>query len=204
MHPARPSRLHVLAATGVVAGALAGLGSNAPLADAEPAAPSVSARSVSPITPLTPVDLDRRHALAASTTLRKEAAIRAAKEAAVAARAAKVRASAERASRSRRLAPTGSPHGLAVAMLADRGWSDEWDCLNRLWHRESRWDVGATNASSGAYGIPQALPASKMASAGDDWRTNPVTQIRWGLGYIAERYGSPCPAWRHSLANNWY
>jgi hypothetical protein len=203
MHAARPSRLHVLAATGVVAGALAGLGSNATLADAEPAAPSVSARSVSPITP---VDLDRRQALAASTSLRKEAAVRAAKEAAVAARAAKVRASAERASRSRRLAaaPTGTPRDIARAMGEVRGWSDEFDCLNRLWHRESRWDVGATNASSGAYGIPQALPASKMASAGDDWRTNPVTQIRWGLGYIAERYGSPCPAWRHSLANNWY
>jgi hypothetical protein len=70
--------------------------------------------------------------------------------------------------------------------------------------RESRWNHVAENPSSGAYGIPQALPGSKMASAGDDWATNPETQIRWGLGYIDARYGSPCAAWEHSEEKNWY
>ena len=70
--------------------------------------------------------------------------------------------------------------------------------------RESRWDYRAMNPSSGAYGIPQSLPGSKMASAGSDWRTNPVTQIRWGLGYIAVRYGTPCGAWAHSESVGWY
>ena len=65
------------------------------------------------------------------------------------------------------------------------------------------WRVNAAN-SSGAYGIPQALPGSKMASAGADWQTNPATQIAWGLGYIAGRYGTPCGAWDHSESNGWY
>ncbi len=69
---------------------------------------------------------------------------------------------------------------------------------------ESGWRVDADNPSSSAYGIPQALPGSKMASAGADWATNPVTQIRWGLGYIADRYGSPCSAWSFKNGNGWY
>ena len=73
-----------------------------------------------------------------------------------------------------------------------------------LWTKESNWTVNADNPTSSAYGIPQALPGSKMASAGADWATNPATQIRWGLGYIQDRYGSPCSAWAHSQANNWY
>ena len=77
-------------------------------------------------------------------------------------------------------------------------------CLVSLWNRESGWNVSATNASSGAYGIPQSLPASKMASAGSDWRTNAATQIKWGLGYIKATYGSPCGAWGHSQATGWY
>ena len=70
--------------------------------------------------------------------------------------------------------------------------------------KESGWNTSASNGSSGAYGIPQSLPGSKMASAGSDWQTNPATQIKWGLGYIQERYGSPCAAWGHSQATNWY
>jgi len=70
--------------------------------------------------------------------------------------------------------------------------------------RESNWDHTATNPSSGAYGIPQSLPAAKMASAGADWRTNPATQVRWGVDYITQSYGSPCAAWRFWQANNWY
>jgi hypothetical protein len=90
-------------------------------------------------------------------------------------------------------------------MLSSYGWSsDQLGCLVSLWNRESSWRVDAENPSSGAYGIPQSLPGSKMASAGADWRTNPATQIRWGLGYIHDRYGSPCGAWAHSQATGWY
>ncbi|WP_229072245.1 lytic transglycosylase domain-containing protein [Actinoplanes sp. DH11] len=71
----------------------------------------------------------------------------------------------------------------------------EFPCLNQLWKKESGWNYKAENRSSGAYGIPQALPGSKMASAGSDWRTNPATQIKWGLGYIKGRYDTPCGAW---------
>jgi resuscitation-promoting factor RpfB len=98
----------------------------------------------------------------------------------------------------------GSPQQIAQQQLAARGWSSQWGCLNALWTRESGWNPRAYNPSSGAYGIPQALPGSKMASAGADWYTNPATQISWGLSYIAGRYGSPCGAWNHSLATGWY
>ena len=86
------------------------------------------------------------------------------------------------------------------------GWgSDEqWDALEQLWTRESGWNYQATNPSSGAYGIPQSLPGSKMAAAGKDWRTNPETQIRWGLSYIKERYGGPKRAWAHFQSRGWY
>ena len=98
-----------------------------------------------------------------------------------------------------------SAQAIALAMLTARGFgSDQFDCLVALWNRESRWNVFALNSSSGAYGIPQALPGDKMASAGADWATNPVTQITWGLGYIEARYGDPCGAWAHSEAKNWY
>jgi hypothetical protein len=97
-----------------------------------------------------------------------------------------------------------SPQDIARALLASFGWSqDQFGCLDSLWMRESHWNVHAANPS-GAYGIPQALPGSKMSSAGADWRDNPVTQIKWGLGYIADRYGSPCGAWAHSQGHGWY
>jgi hypothetical protein len=93
----------------------------------------------------------------------------------------------------------------AASMLPAYGWgSDQFRCLDLLWTRESGWRANAYNASSGAYGIPQSLPGSKMASAGADWRTNAATQIDWGLSYISARYGSPCEAWAHSEAYNWY
>jgi hypothetical protein len=85
------------------------------------------------------------------------------------------------------------------------GWgSDQFACLVSLWSKESGWNYQAYNSSSGATGIPQALPGSKMASAGSDWQTSATTQIRWGLGYIASAYGTPCAAWGHSQATNWY
>lgn len=99
----------------------------------------------------------------------------------------------------------GSAQAIAYDMVAARGWGeDEFSCLVALWNRESGWRVNAYNASSGAYGIPQSLPGNKMASAGEDWATNPATQISWGLGYIAGRYGAPCGAWGHSNAVGWY
>jgi hypothetical protein len=80
----------------------------------------------------------------------------------------------------------------------------QFGCLEKLWTKESHWNHKASNRSSGAYGIPQALPGSKMASVASDWRTNPATQIKWGLGYIEGRYGSPCKAWSHSQSVGWY
>ena len=142
-------------------------------------------------------------AVAAQIAAQKAAAEKARLEAAAQAR--RERAAKRRASRDRSYAPvsSGSARAIARSQLAARGWSDQFGCLDRLWQKESGWRVSASNAS-GAYGIPQALPGSKMASAGDDWRTNPATQIRWGLGYIASAYGSPCAAWRHSQSHNWY
>ena len=99
----------------------------------------------------------------------------------------------------------GGNRGIAQSMLGSYGWGmDQWGCLDSLWQKESNWSHTAMNPSSGAYGIPQSLPGNKMASAGADWQTNPATQIRWGLGYIQGRYGSPCSAWAHSQAHNWY
>jgi hypothetical protein len=99
----------------------------------------------------------------------------------------------------------GSAQQIASALLGSFGWGqDQFGCLDSLWARESAWNPSASNASSGAYGIPQALPGSKMASAGGDWQTNPATQIRWGLGYIRGLYGSPCGAWAHEQATGWY
>ncbi len=97
------------------------------------------------------------------------------------------------------------PRDIARALLGEFGFSsDQFGCLDSLYTRESGWNPTADNPSSSAYGIPQALPGSKMASAGADWATNPVTQIRWGLGYIQDRYGSPCGAWAHSESVGWY
>jgi hypothetical protein len=101
--------------------------------------------------------------------------------------------------------PQGDAQAIAAGMLANYGWgSDQMGCLVPLWQKESGWNVYASNSSSGAYGIPQALPGSKMASAGADWQTNAATQIAWGLGYISGRYGSPCGAWSHSQSVGWY
>ena len=98
-----------------------------------------------------------------------------------------------------------SASGVSLSrLLAANGWSeDDFSCLVSLWNRESGWRVNAANAS-GAYGIPQALPGTKMASAGANWRDSAQTQIKWGLGYIKNRYGTPCGAWSHSQASGWY
>jgi hypothetical protein len=98
-------------------------------------------------------------------------------------------------------ASTASAQAIAQKMI---GNSAQSRCFSNIVQRESGWNVTATNASSGAYGLVQALPGSKMASAGADWRTNPATQIKWGLDYMKSRYGSPCGAWSFWQANGWY
>jgi hypothetical protein len=94
---------------------------------------------------------------------------------------------------------------IAYNMMASFGFSPStyFGCLLDIWNRESGWVYDAENAS-GAYGIPQALPGSKMASAGADWQTNPATQIKWGLSYIKAIYGNPCSAWAFEEANGYY
>lgn len=102
-------------------------------------------------------------------------------------------------------AAVADPRGVARTMLADHGWgAEQFTCLDRLWTKESGWKHTADNPSSSAYGIPQALPGARMASAGEDWATNPRTQMTWGLDYIATSYGTPCGAWAHSRSYNWY
>ena len=95
---------------------------------------------------------------------------------------------------------------LGQQLASAYGWGSgpQWTCLDELWTRESGWRMVWNTQGSGAYGIPQALPASKMAAAGGDYMTDPATQIRWGLGYIAGTYGDPCTAWAHETADGWY
>jgi hypothetical protein len=100
--------------------------------------------------------------------------------------------------------PAGA-RNYAAGRLSAFGWGqDQFQCLAQLWTKESNWLTTATNPDSGAYGIAQALPASKYASAGSDWLTSYRTQVEWGLAYILNRYGSPCGAWNHSVVKNWY
>jgi hypothetical protein len=112
----------------------------------------------------------------------------------------------ERASRdAERKKYEGTPKEVAMNLLPDHGWSQsQFSCLEKLWNKESRWRTDADNPTSTAYGIPQALPGNRMAAYGKDWRTNAVTQIKWGLDYIEATYGSPCSAWGHSQAKGWY
>jgi resuscitation-promoting factor RpfB len=95
--------------------------------------------------------------------------------------------------------------GKQMAEAAPYNWhGEQWIALNNLWTRESGWITTAQNPSSGAYGIPQSLPASKMASAGKDYKSDPRTQIDWGLEYIRSTYGDPVHAWMHELSHGWY
>lgn len=93
----------------------------------------------------------------------------------------------------------------ARRLLSEHGYpTSEFVCLADLWYKESKWNYRAENLASGAYGIPQALPGNKMASVGKDWKTNPETQIRWGIAYIEGRYETPCAAWDQSESEGWY
>jgi hypothetical protein len=99
----------------------------------------------------------------------------------------------------------GTAKAYALEYISQRDWGmDQFSCLVNLWTKESNWRHLAKNPSSGAYGIPQALPGSKMATEGADWMTNYETQVRWGVKYIAARYKTPCGAWAYFLENNWY
>ena len=145
---------------------------------------------------------DRQKAVAAvkaAAEARREAAKKAARDKARKALVAKKQAIIANAQQ--------DPRAAAQAMLGDFGFDQgQWSCLDNLWHGESGWNFKAENASSGAYGIPQSLPASKMATVGADYRTNPVTQITWGLQYIKSSYGTPCGAWGawQSRSPHWY
>lgn len=142
-----------------------------------------------------------RKAAAKSAVEKKEAAEKAAKEAK---ERAEVKAAA--ASRSSSSFPVQSSYSTAQiqAMARQMVPSGQWTCFSNIVDHESSWNYTAVNASSGAYGLFQALPGSKMSSVADDWRTNPATQIKWGLNYMDSRYGSPCEAWSFWQANNWY
>ncbi|WP_329230609.1 lytic transglycosylase domain-containing protein [Streptomyces canus] len=141
-----------------------------------------------------------RKAAAKSAIEKKEAAEQAAKE-------AKERAEAkEKASRSSSSFPVQSSYTVAQiqSMAASMVPSGQFQCFSNIVDHESSWNYQAVNASSGAYGLFQALPGSKMSSVGSDWQTNPATQIKWGLNYMDSRYGSPCEAWSFWQANHWY
>jgi len=151
-------------------------------------------------------DLPARLAAANWTTAQEQAAKKAATARAAAA-AAQSSAQPAAAAQPTPAAPaaSGSPQQIAEAMLGSFGWSaSQFSCLDPLWAHESGWSVTAYNPGSGAYGIPQAVPGSRMASAGPDWQTDAATQITWGLEYIKSTYGSPCAAWDHELATGWY
>ena len=101
--------------------------------------------------------------------------------------------------------PLGAKRITKEMMATEFGWGeDQYTCLNRLWTKESHWNYQARNPRSGAHGIAQALPASKMEKVGTDWRTNPITHIQWGLLYISERYNSPCAAWNKWRKSHYY
>jgi len=161
------------------------------------------------------------YAAAVRAAAARAAEVRAAAAQAALARAASARAVLARSSAARQAAasapdgtrtdqsqgqpmPYGSPQQIAQQMLDAHGQGGQFYCLESLWRQESGWNVHAQNPGSGAYGIPQALPGSKMASAGPDWQSNPATQIAWGLSYIDGTYGSPCAAWTHEQSTGWY
>ncbi len=142
---------------------------------------------------------------AAETAVAKKAAAEKAAEAAAKARA-EAKAAATRSTRDSSSFPVQGSYTVAQiqAMARQMVAADQFQCFSNIVNHESSWNYQAVNASSGAYGLFQALPAGKYASAGADWRTNPATQIKWGLNYMNERYHSPCGAWSFWQANSWY
>lgn len=150
---------------------------------------------------------DAADAVSTATAATEKAAQAEAAAKAKAATAAKAKAAEAKADAIRQAAantPDGAKATAKALMASQYGWGDDqYGCLVSLWTKESGWNYQAYNAS-GATGIPQALPGSKMASVSSDWASNATTQVIWGLGYISGSYGTPCAAWAHSVANNWY
>ncbi len=146
-----------------------------------------------------------RHAWQRHRRVRTANMARTARKARVAKAVAAARSARSAASRSSTRTYSGDPRSIARSMMASRyGWdSGQFSCLNSLWNRESGWNTHAANPS-GAYGIPQALPGSKMSTSGADWRDNPATQIAWGLSYVKSSYGTPCGAWSGFQSKGWY
>jgi len=201
LHHLRPRLRGVLllsgtavAATGVAvsAGVLAG-----------PATPGVTATAVAASQPTSAVqrldtaELREREQRVSRSEERRPVA--------VASKARALAGGAGRAATHTRDLSTADPRTIARSLLPQFGMdASQFSCLDSLWVGESGWDVHADNPSSSAYGIPQALPGSKMASAGPDWANNPATQIKWGLGYVKARYGSACAAESFKLGHGWY
>ncbi|MEU6605373.1 lytic transglycosylase domain-containing protein [Streptomyces shenzhenensis] len=147
-----------------------------------------------------------RKAAAETAIAKKEAAEKAAKAAKEREEAAKAASRSQSASAGSASFPVQSSYTVAQiqAMARQVVASSQYQCFSNIVDHESSWNYRAVNASSGAYGLFQALPGSKMSSAGADWQTNPATQIKWGLNYMDSRYGSPCDAWAFWQANHWY
>lgn len=186
------------AATGVavttgVAGSTAGAMQLAAAKPSTPAANAAAAQIISERQPAFTRSLDR---LALSRTI-KAAALSSASGAAV---GGSVTISPVTAA-----ASSGDPKAITMALMPSFGFSpSDFSCIDQIWTQESGWNVHADNPSSGAYGIPQALPGSKMASAGPNWQNDATTQIKWGLGYIKASYGTPCNAAAFKLSHGWY
>jgi hypothetical protein len=199
------------AAAGTTDAYLTSVGGNAAFHAA--AGDSLSPQQVVILAKTQAVKAEHQQEVAAEKAAAKAAATKAAAKAAAAKAAAKeaAKAAAAKAAAAKAIqtaavtTPSGTPQQIAKQMLGKYGWSSsQFSCLSPLWERESGWSVTAENSSSGAYGIPQALPGSQLASAGGDWQTNAATQIKWGLTYIHDRYGSPCGAWAHEQGDGWY
>jgi hypothetical protein len=218
---ARPQRIFRVVGVGVLlAGAVAGgvlgtgrgrVGHKAPLDAALIALAGTGAGGAASAAGADGVDAARAAAIAAA---RAKAAAVAAEAAIAATRANQVVQRGQAANRSQTRTTSTVPascadytgsRALGCALLLDAGFGlEQMPCLDHMWTKESGWNPKSRNATSGAYGIPQALPADKMAQYGSDWLTNPVPQIKWGLSYIENRYTSPCGAWSFWQLHGWY
>lgn len=178
-----------VAATGVAVSA--GIFSNTP---SQPATLSLSAASA----PLTATELAAREQQSSRGSVDRAAQAATIKKVVLSSTAGRAISGSEDLS-------SADPRTLTQALMPQYGMSpSQFGCIDQIWTQESNWNVHADNPNSSAYGIPQALPGSKMSSAGPDWANNAETQIRWGLGYIKARYGSPCSAAAFKSAHGWY
>jgi len=203
-NPATSVKIHRALAGSAVAIAAAVAGSLGAWS-AGAAAPAPIARPVGLVREVDPVTSGPGQALffATQSAGRQAAELDAASSTALNSAASRLAVDAGSAARKKSRALT--PRQIARRLLHHFHWSRrQFRYLNPLWNRESSWNVYASNPYSGAYGIPQAVPGAKMASAGSHWRTSARTQIRWGLRYIKDQYGSPRAAWDHELATGWY